>query len=395
MTDPEPTPPAPVERARGWAPRTTAVVAGRPPREPGQPVGPPVVMTSTYVGSGTSGTGLPTYGRVANPGWDAFEETLGALEGAPDGATVFASGMAAISAVLDRVPVGGLVLLPDAAYNTTLELADDLAASGRLRIAPVDVSDTAAVIAALDGASALWLESPTNPLLQVADVAGCAAAGRAAGALVVVDSTFATPLVQRPLELGAHVVVHSVTKYLAGHSDVLLGAAVTADPDLHAALRRHRRLHGAVAGPWETWLALRGMRTLALRVERSQASAAVLAERLDRHPVVSRVRHPSLPHDPGHRRATEQMDGYGSVVSIEMSGGAAAADRVVDAVRLWVPATSLGGVESMLERRRRHANEPVSVPEDLLRLSVGVEDVEDLWDDLDEALRSAAAPAAP
>jgi len=348
-------------------------------------------MTSTYVGSATSAPGAPTYGRVDNPGWAALEDALGALEGAPGGATVFASGMAAISAVLDRVPAGGLVVLPDTAYNTTLELAEDLAASGRLRTARVDVADTAAVTAALGGASALWLESPTNPLMEVADVAACAAAGRAAGALVVVDSTFATPLVQRPLDVGADVVVHSVTKYLAGHSDVLLGAAVTADAGLHAALRRHRRLHGAIAGPWEAWLALRGLRTLALRVERSQASAAVLAGRLVGHPVVDRVRHPSLPGDPGHRRATAQMKGYGSVVSIEVHGGIETADRVVDAVRLWVPATSLGGVESMLERRRRHANEPVSVPEELIRLSVGIEDVEDLWADLDSALRAAGA----
>ena len=371
-----------------WAPATLAVAAGRPAAATNAPVTPPVVLSSTYVAHGPSSPDERVYGRMSNPTWEACENAIGALEGEPDGATLFASGMAAIAAVVDRVPDGGTVVAPVSAYNTTLALLDELAARGRLRLRPVDIADTAAVARAVEGAALLWLESPTNPLLDVADLAACSRAGRAAGALVAVDNTFATPLVQRPLDLGADVAVHSVTKYLAGHSDVVLGATVCRSGDLLDALRRHRTVHGAVPGPWEAWLALRGIRTVHLRVERAQQNASELARRLVGHPAVARVRHPSLPADPGHALATEQMRGFGAVVSIELADGAAAADAVSAAVRLWVPATSLGGVESTLERRRRHANEPDAVPESLLRLSVGVEDVDDLWADLDAALRS-------
>jgi cystathionine gamma-synthase len=195
-----------------------------------------------------------------------------------------------------------------------------------------------------------------------------------AGAVTLCDNTFATPLVQRPLEAGVDVVLHSVTKYLAGHSDVILGALVTPATEggraTHDRLSRHRLLHGAIAGPFETWLALRGVRTLHLRVERATANATELASRLDAHPGVERARYP----------------GFGAIVTIEVPGGAAGAERVAAAVRLWTHATSLGGVESQLERRRRHASEPETVPESLLRLSVGIEDLEDLWRDLDQAL---------
>jgi cystathionine gamma-synthase len=229
-------------------------------------------------------------------------------------------------------------------------------------------------------------------MLEVADIRVLADAARAAGAISVVDSTFAGPLVQRPLDLGVDVVVHSVTKYLAGHSDVVLGATVTRDDDagraLYARLRNHRHLHGAIAGPQEVFLALRGMRTLAVRVERAQANAAELARRLVDHPAVERVRHPSLPSDPGHALASRTMLGFGAIVGVEVRGGGAAAERVSESTRLWVHATSLGGVESSLERRRRYPVEALTVPEALLRLSVGIEDVEDLWADLDQALRA-------
>ncbi len=379
--------------APAWDAQTLAVVAGRPARSPGAPVGPAVQMTSTFVGAGVVPAGQPIYGRVDNATWTACEEAIGTLECAAEGALLFASGMAAIAALLAQVPEGGLLVLPDSAYNTTLELAADLELHGRLRTVRVDVSDTAAVQGAVLGigrqqgsAAMLWLESPTNPLLQVADLRACIGTARSVGAVTVVDNTFATPLVQRPLELGADAVVHSVTKYLSGHSDLLLGATVTRDQALLERLRRHRRVHGAVPGPWEAWLALRGIRTLGLRMQRAQESAATLAQRLTAHPSVQRVRHPSLPSDPGHAIATAQMRGFGAIVTIEVVGGAAAADAVVDAVRLWVPATSLGGVESMLERRRRHGNEPHTVPENLIRLSVGIEAVEDLWSDLQQAL---------
>ena len=297
--------------------------------------------------------------------------------------------MAAVAAALHLVPADATVLVPHGAYNGTHAVTALLAAQGRTRVQHVDITDPAAVGAALAGLGApalLWLESPTNPLLEVADLRALAEAGHEHGALVVVDNTFATPLLQQPLDLGADVVVHSVTKFLSGHSDVVLGAAVTRRADLAAALQTHRTLHGAIPGPMEVFLALRGVRTLPLRLQRSQESAADLARRLLTHPAVTRVRHPSLPDDPGHALAARQMSGFGALVSIEVIGGAAGADAVVDAVRLWVPATSLGGVESLVERRRRHASEPEVVPTDLLRLSVGVEDVEDLWRDLSAAL---------
>src|SRR5665647_1168169 len=230
--------------------------------------------------------------------------------------------------------------------------------------------------------------SATSSMGLVGDLPALVAGAHAAGALVAVDNTLATPLGQQPLVHGADGVVHSVTKYLAGHSDVVLGAAVTGDPDLRARLAAYRTTHGAIAGPWEVWLALRGLRTLALRVERSQRSAGVLAARLAEHPAVAEVRYPGLPTDPGHERASRLLGGFGSIIGLRPQGGQAAADAVVDAVRLWVPATSLGGVESMLERRRRFATESPTVPEDLLRLSVGIEDVEDLWRDLERALTS-------
>lgn len=352
------------------APATRVVALGRDSASPGAQVGAPLVLTSTYRADGPV-----AYARSGNPTWTAFEETLGSLEGGD--ALVLASGMAAVAAAFSLLPHGGTVVAPDAGYNGVMATLADLEAAGAASVRRVDVSDTGAVVAALPGADLLWLESPTNPLLEVADLPALAAAAREHRVISAVDNTFATPLLQRPLADGADVVVHSATKFLAGHSDVLLGAVVTAPTqagrDLHERIRRHRLLHGAVAGPVETWLALRGMRTLHLRLERACANAADLAARLGGHPAVRRVRYP----------------GFGAIVSIEVAGGAAGAERVAAATRLWVHATSLGGVESLLERRRRQPNEPGRVPEDLLRLSVGVEDVEDLWRDLSAALRHA------
>jgi len=370
------------------SPATLAVTAGRPARDPGAPVNPAVVLSSTYVSAGVPQPGDPMYTRYDAPTWHPFEEALGALEASPLPALVFGSGMAAVAATLALVPRGGRVVLPRHAYQVTLVLTADLAERSGLQVQTVDIADTDATLAATHGAAMLWVESPTNPMLEVADLPALVAGAHAAGALVAVDNTFATPLGQQPLVHGADVVVHSVTKYLAGHSDVVLGAAITGDPDLRARLAAYRTTHGAIAGPWEVWLALRGLRTLALRVERSQRSAGVLAARLAEHPAVAEVRYPGLPTDPGHERASRLLGGFGSIIGLRPQGGRAAADAVVDAVRLWVPATSLGGVESMLERRRRFATESLTVPEDLLRLSVGIEDVEDLWRDLERALTS-------
>ncbi len=388
------------EHAAALSAETVVVAAGRPPREHDAPVNPPLVLSSTYFGTGPLGDGDRGYGRYSNPTWDPFEEALGQLEGAELPGLLYASGLAAVSSALSLVPAGGVLVMPSHSYAGSLVMATELAEKGFLELRTVDITDTAAVQAQLAPAGApaaamLWLESPTNPMLGVADIPALTAAAHAAGALVVTDNTFSTPLVQQPLTLGSDVVLHSVTKYLSGHSDVVLGALVTSDAGLRAALLHHRTIHGGIAGPFEAWLALRGLRTLALRVERSQSSAALLAERLDAHPAVAAVRFPGLPADPGHQRAAAQMTGFGSVLCIELApagalNGAEAADRMIRELRLWLPATSLGGVESLIERRRRHAAEPASVPENLVRLSVGIENVEDLWADLRQALSALA-----
>ena len=359
------TPPAP--DADRLAPATRVVALGRAEVVAGGQVGAPLVLTSTYHADGDV-----VYARTGNPTWSAFETALGDLEGGD--ALVLSSGMAAVTAALSLLPHGGTVVAPDAAYNGVVATLTDREAEGSARVRRVDVADTEAVLGALDGADLLWLESPTNPMLEVADLPTLLAAARERGVLSVVDNTFATPLLQRPLELGADVVVHSVTKFLSGHSDVLLGAVVTPPTDAgrshHERMLRHRILHGAIAGPMEVWLALRGLRTLHLRVERAQANALELAARLRTHPGIERVRHP----------------GWGGIVAIEVAGGLEGAERVCAATRVWVHSTSLGGVESQLERRRRIPTEPVKVPENLIRLSVGIEDVDDLWRDLSRAL---------
>jgi len=354
----------------------------------GAPVNPPIVLSSTFHAGGPVG-----YTREGNSTWEALEEAVAALEGGR--ARVFASGMAAVTAVLDDVASGALVVAPEAAYSGVLDQLLRLQTVGRLTVRLVDITDTDAVREAVRGAALLWVESPTNPLLGVADVPALVRAAHRAGARVVMDNTFATPLLQRPLGIGADVVVHSATKYLSGHSDLLLGLTVTNDEELHSRLTLSRTLGGAIPGPLESWLALRGLRTLHLRMERSQANAMVLALRLAEHPAVTRVRYPGLPHDPGHQRAKAQMDGFGAMVSIDVAGDVDTAERACSATGLWAHATSLGGVESSLERRRRWQSESPLVPETLVRLSVGIEDVEDLWRDLDQALRSAAGiPAA-
>lgn len=386
------------QHAAALSAETVVVAAGRPPRERDQPVNPPLVLSSTYFGTGPLGPGDRGYGRYSNPTWDPFEEALGQLEGSELPALLYASGLAAVSSALSLIPVGGVLVMPTHSYAGSLVMAAELAQKGIIELRTVDIADTAAAEAALAppgpdarAAAMLWLESPTNPMLGIADIRALTHAAHAAGAIVVTDNTFSTPLVQQPLMLGSDVVLHSVTKYLAGHSDVVLGALVTSNPDIRSALLHHRTIHGGIAGPFEAWLALRGLRTLALRVERSQETAKLLAERLSTHPRIESIRFPGLPADPGHDRAKAQMKGFGSIICIQLApagglNGADAADQLVRAVDLWLPATSLGGVESLIERRRRHTAEPDSVPENLVRLSVGVENAEDLWSDLKQAL---------
>jgi cystathionine gamma-synthase len=344
-------------------PATTVVASGRPAHEPDNPLNHPVTMASTYVAGGDV-----EYGRYGNPTWSAFEEALGALEGGRS--LAFSSGLAAVATVLDLVGQGRTVVAPRHAYNGSIMQLADLEARGRVKAVLVDIADTEAVCRACDDAALVWIESPTNPALEVADIATIAKAAHEAGAYVVVDNTFATPLLQQPLSLGADLVVHSATKFLAGHSDVLLGALVTQDTELFDVLKKRRDMTGAVPGTFEAWLALRGMRTLHVRLERAQANAQQLVRRLEEHPAVDEVRYP----------------GFGAIISVVLAEGALAADLLTRKTRLWVHATSLGGVESTFERRRRWKVEPATIPEGLVRMSVGIEDVEDLWDDLATAL---------
>ena len=346
-------------------PDTQAVHLGRPPHEPDQPFNTPITMASTYVAGGDR-----EYGRYTNPTWVSFEDALGGLEGGR--CLAFSSGLAAVGTILDLVANGEKVVAPQHAYNGSLLQLGDLQLRERVTPVLVDVTDTAAFVAACEDASLVWLESPTNPAMEVADLETIIAAAHEAGARVVVDNTFATPVLQQPLDLGADLVVHSATKYIAGHSDVLMGAVVTRDEQLLTVLKQRRDLYGAVPGTLEAYLALRGLRTLPLRVRAAQANAQELVRRLRERDDVAEVRYP----------------GFGGMVSLVLPSGAAA-DVVQHAVRLWVYATSLGGVESTMERRRRWKSEPATIPEGLLRLSVGIEDVEDLWDDLVQAMDQA------
>lgn len=344
-------------------PETFVVTAGRPPRTPDAPLNTPIVPASSFIAGGPM-----EYAREDAPSAHALEEVIGGLEGGS--ATVFSSGMAAAGAAMDLVPQGAVIVAPSAAYTGVAVRLRELHAIGRIQLRIVEVDRTSEVIEACAGAHLLWLESPTNPLLQVADLPACIDAAHAAGALVLVDNTFATPMLQRPLRDGADIVLHSVTKALSGHSDLLMGALVAADPELAERIRSRRVLLGGATSAFDCYLALRGIRTLALRIEHAQASARDVTERLHAHPAVSRVRYP----------------GFGTIAAIEMTGGPDAADTACRNTRIWTHATSLGGVESLLERRRRWALESTTVPESLIRLSFGIEHADDLWADLSAAL---------
>ena len=367
----------------GWSAETVAVQAGRPARTAGAPMNPPLVLSATYVHDATI-----EYGRDGNVTWAALEAALGALDGGH--AVTFASGLAATTAIASLVPAGGAVVLSSVTYHGVRHIFDELAASGRLELRVVAADDTDAVLAAADGAALVWVESIANPLLVVADVPAIAAGARARGALTVVDATFATPLRQRPLALGADVVMHAATKFIGGHSDLLLGAAIVADPGLAARLVAHRHDHGAIPGTLEAFLALRGLRTLAVRLDRAEATALELAGRLAGHPLVSAVHYPGLPGDGQHERATRALpDGAGPMVSFEVAGTVEATEAFLARLRLLAHATSLGGVESLIERRARYPGDAAIVGPTLCRMSVGLESVEDLWADLDGALRAA------
>ncbi len=374
-------------------PSTAVVSLGRPPRETGSPLNPSITMTSTFVSAEPVRPGENVYARFSNPTWEPFEAAVAELEGARPPALAYASGMAAVSAVFSLLPLGGAVVVPTTSYNGTIGLARKLHAEGSIELREIDAARLAAgdleeAAVAFEGAALVWLESPTNPLLEVLDLPRTIAAAKQAGALVAVDNTFSTPLRQRSLEFGADLVVHSGTKFIAGHSDVLMGLVVVRDASLRDRLLLDRTLRGGVPGPFEAWLALRGLRTLAIRLDRAEQNAFELARRLETRPEVSRVRYPGLPGDPGHALAKAQLSGFGALVSIEFEAGAEHADRFVGGLRLLTPATSLGGVETLAERRRRHPGEPAEVPDSLVRLAIGIEHVEDLWADIVQALEA-------
>ena len=344
-------------------PETSAITAGRPDAAPDASLNPPLIISSTYHAGGPVG-----YGRYGNESWSALESAIGELEG---GATLsFSSGMAAVSAVFSILPIGAPVVASNQGYSGVMGLLNQFHASGRLEVRFVEITNTEEVIAAMKGAALVWLESPTNPCLDVADLPALITAAKKLGIGVAVDNTFATPLIQKPLTMGADIVMHSVTKYLSGHSDVVLGSLSTNDEALFKRLEESRRFNGSIPGPFEAWLAVRGIRSFPVRFRAAENNAKNLVTRIAQHPKVTKVRYP----------------GFGAVISFEIDGTAEGAQKVCESSLLITHATSLGGIESLWERRRRWALESPSVPEQLIRLSVGCEHVDDLWEDIQQAL---------
>lgn len=344
-------------------PETSAITAGRPEAAPDASLNPPLIFSSTYHAGGPVG-----YGRYGNESWSALETAISQLEG---GETLsFSSGMAAISAVFSILPIGAPVVASNQGYSGTMGLLNQHHASGRLEVRFVDITNTEEVVGAMKGAALLWLESPTNPCLDLADLPALISAAKKLTIGVGVDNTFATPLVQQPLSMGADIVMHSVTKFLAGHSDVVLGSLSISDPALFKRLEEARRFNGSIPGPFEAWLALRGIRSFPVRFRAAEKNAQQLVTRLQSHVKITKVRYP----------------GFGAVISFEVDGTAEQAEKVCESSRLITHATSLGGIESLWERRRRWALESPSVPEQLIRLSVGCEHVEDIWQDIELAL---------
>ena len=373
---------------------TLAIHAGQEPDPQTGAVVPPIYQVSTYKQDGVGGLrdGYE-YSRTANPTRHALEECLAALEGGRR-SLAFASGMAAEDCLLRAVCApGDHVVIPDDAYGGTYRLMARVLSGWGVSYRPVPISDIAAVADALAErpARVLWAETPTNPLLSIADISALADVAHQAGALLVVDNTFASPYLQQPLALGADAVVHSTTKYLGGHSDVVGGAVVVSDPELGERLAFLQNTTGGVAGPFDAWLTLRGVKTLAVRMDQHSRNAARVADMLTSHPAVTRVHYPGLPSHPGHEVAAKQMRDFGGMVSFRVRGGEAAAVAACGRTRLFTLGESLGGVESLVEHpgRMTHASaagSPLEVPGDLIRLSVGIETGADLVEDLRQAL---------
>jgi len=373
---------------------TLAIHAGQEPDPLTGAVVPPIYQTSTYKQDGVGGTrGGYEYSRTRNPTRTALEECLAALENGSR-AFAFASGMAAEDCLLRTLcKPGDHVIIPADAYGGTYRLFARVLSQWGITYEPAPQTDIEAVGAALRGRPTrlVWAETPTNPLLSIVDLRELTDVAHAAGALVVIDNTFASPYLQRPLELGADAVVHSTTKYLGGHSDVVGGAVVLREATYADELAYIQNATGGIAGPFDSWLTLRGLKTLAVRMDRHCANAALVAQMLAAHPAVSQVCYPGLPEHPGHKLAATQMSGFGGMVSFRLAAGAEKAVEVCARTRLFTLGESLGGVESLIEHpaRMTHASaagSALEVPADLVRLSVGIEDAGDLLDDLRQAL---------
>ena len=364
------------------ATESKVVAAGRPAKQPDGALNPPIALNSTFHEGGPVG-----YGRYGNETWSALEDAISVLEGGKT--LLFSSGMAAISAVFSLLPEGAVIVAANNGYQGTTTLLKKLHESEKLKVRFVNLANTDECLAAIPGAQMLYLESPLNPLLEVVDLPKIIAAGKSSGCGVAVDNTLATPLLQNPLALGADISIHSVTKYLSGHSDLILGSLTTNDQALYGRLEQSRRYGGAIAGPFEAWIALRGLRTFAIRMQRSQENAMELANRLSKDSRISKVRYPGLATDSYHVLAKSFMKGFGAMISFDVKASVEQVDLMCNSSKLITNATSLGGVESIWERRRRWATESVSVPENLIRFSVGIENVDDLWADIQQALNAA------
>jgi len=358
------------------------VSAGRA-LEPGAPLNVPLVPASNFI----IGKGREYSRDDGTPTWEALEGVVGGLEAGKS--LAFSSGMAAIAAVFDQLGSDAMIVMPDDCYQGVAGLVDVGAKRHRWTVHRVPQEDTDSWIRLCANADLIWLESPSNPLLTVADLEVISSAPRKPGAILAVDNTFATPLNQQPLDFGATVSLQSATKFIGGHSDLLSGVATTRDDTFWHALKRSRELTGSTPGTLESFLAVRGARTLALRLRHAQQTAMILAERLEKHPHVTRVRYPGLPSHPTHSVAKRVLKGFGTIISFDVAGNAKVADKVCQNVLLIRHATSLGAVESTMERRAAIPGQE-HLPPTLLRLSVGIEDAEDLWDDLNVAISSAA-----
>ena len=369
-------------------PETLSVHSGNAPDPATGAVAPPLHLATTFA-HGPAGERVAgfEYQREGNPTNDRLCEALAALEGGA-AALTFASGMAAQAGLLECLPSGARVLIPDDCYTGLRMLCHEYLPERGVDAVEIDMSDLDAVRAACaDGVAMLWIETPSNPRMKISDIAALAEIGHAAGAVVVADNTFATPLLQRPLALGADIVMHSTTKYFGGHSDVLGGALVFAQRDALFAKVAHRlHITGAVLAPFNAWLILRGCRSLPARMAMHCANARRVADFLAGHPAIARVNWPGLPDHPGHAVAARQMRDFGGMMSIELRGGREAALAMAGKLRVFTNATSLGGCESLIEHRASVEGAKPRSPQNLLRMSVGVEAVEDLIEDLRAAL---------